>query len=291
MLVGPSNSGKSAVLRALKAVARNVSSPAAVRVGAKMFTVTLDDPHVAVSVERGKSHSAFRVVTERDEKAYTKTGRTVPEEVQQVLGLPDPEGPDVVFSSQIDPPFLLAETGSTAAKMLGDLTNVSKLHAAAREANRRRQEASRMLKVRQNDAVEAMERLQGIAPGLRERGQRLAEARREFDKVKTRAERRSAAAGVLSRLGALLEQRATLYVPPEPAAFDLTEVEALIERRDQVEVHAGKLAAHRRDQREALAKRQMCVEKISALAAEYEAVLREAGQCPVCGADTRERVA
>ena len=161
VIVGPSNSGKSALLRALRAVVRNLNSPSAVRAGKKLLTSEVYFNGHTVSIERGKSSSTYRIeLPNGKEEVYTKAGRDVPEDVQNLLGLPKPEDtPDLVFSSQIEPPFLLAVTGSTAAKVLGDLTNVSKLHAAAREANRRRGEASKMEGIRRSDALSAHTRM------------------------------------------------------------------------------------------------------------------------------------
>lgn len=203
VIVGPSNSGKSAVLRALKAVVRNVGSPSAVRVGQSLFTSSVIFDGTTVALERGKSASTYKVIAaDGSEDVFAKAGRTVPEEVQRLIGLPDPDGPDLVFSSQIDPPFLLSETGSTAAKMLGDLTNVSRLHAAAKEANRRRLESSKVHKIRTEDARGCFDKLQTEFADLPIKKKALVEARETLDGVQ-------ADARLIERVNGLLESLST----------------------------------------------------------------------------------
>src|SRR5690242_17213241 len=79
VIVGPSNSGKSALLRALRAVVRNVNSPSAVRAGQSMFTCQIDFDQSeytgkTVTIERGKSQSTYRVITAQGEDVFTKAG-------------------------------------------------------------------------------------------------------------------------------------------------------------------------------------------------------------------------
>ena len=289
VIVGPSNSGKSALLRALKAVVRNVNSPSAVRVGKTTFTSEIEFSGNAVAIERGKSQSTYRTwKPDGSEDVYTKSGRSVPEEVQTLLGLPDPDGPDLTFSSQIDPPFLLSETGTTAAKMLGDLTNVSKLHAAAKEANRRRLEASRLAEVRKKDFAAVSERMHTEFSDLREHAAALRDARDRLDAVSAsvlEAEKVEALLSDLHLLDSAEEDlRTRLGELPEPA-----DIEALAEK-------AGELMGMRHalidlisdfskcaDVEERLAaEAQAAAEAEEKLGEEYHALLVEAGTCPTC---------
>lgn len=149
VLVGPSNSGKSAFLRAVRACLRNTAVPANVRQGAVKAEIDVLFADAIVGIERGKSLSTYRLGPE----IFTKSGRTVPEPVAAAIALPLIEGTDATFTFQFDKPFLLSEPGSTAATVIGSLTNVSTLHAAVRETNRRRGEAANLLRVRQADVL------------------------------------------------------------------------------------------------------------------------------------------
>lgn len=289
VIVGRSNSGKSALLRALKAVVRNVNSPSSVKVGKTSFTAAVQFDATTVSIERGKSQSTYRVVLPNEqEEVFTKAGRTVPAEVQKVMGLPLPEGPDITFSSQIDPPFLLSETGTVAAKMLGDLTNVSKLHAASKEANRRRLEASKILKIRKDDALGCAQRMKEEFSDLPAQARALADARALMDSVQDNARAvqrlRETLAQVEMVEAAEADLQARLDELPEPADIEALEdqAEALIKQRQALLDIIDTLAklAHAED---VLAAALSTSEsEISQLDQEYHDVLIEAGTCPTC---------
>lgn len=289
VIVGPSNSGKSALLRAVKATVRNVNNPSAVRVGKKLFTSALIFDGHRVSIERGKSSSTYRIeLPNETEEVYTKSGKDVPEDVQRVLGLPKPDGPDLTFSSQIDPPFLLDATGSVAAKTLGDLTNVSKLHDAAREANRRRAEASKMETIRRADAQAVAERMKSEFSNLRDQVITVKECKGFLDQVRENAKKGETIQRLLETLqitdSAEQQISAQIAAIPKPA-----DIEAL------AEVAGRNLGTRHRilDYLEILSK---CAQAETGLTSsmkeaetsvdmygsEYDKVLREHGTCPVC---------
>lgn len=295
VIVGPSNSGKSAVLRALRAAVRNVSSPAAVRVGHKQFSVRVDtDEGIGVAIERGPSHSTYRLFGQGEEQVFTKAGRTVPEEIQQALRLPAPEGPDLAFSTQIDPPFLLAESGSVAAKMLGDLTNVSKLHAAAKEANRRRMAATSDYKIRSDDARACLQRLQEEFGDLKDQVTVLNGLKDQMSSVREQAREVESIQRVLSELELVEAAVSTLEaeVRSIPGGIDLDEqasqILELVERegdRRRILTLISTLAQTVEEMKTQEALLTSCDQAISELNAEYRAVLTDAGTCPMCGSE------
>lgn len=290
VIVGPSNSGKSALLRALKAVIRNVNSPSSVRAGKTSFTAQVSFGATDVSIERGKSQSTYRVsLPDETEEVFTKAGRTVPEEVQRILGLPLPDGPDLTFAAQIDPPFLLSETGTVAAKMLGDLTNVSKLHAAAREANRRRLEAVKTQKIRQEDAVGCATRLKAEFSDLPETAAVLKGARTLMESVQDKARTAERLSETLTQVemaeSAEDDLRIRLSELPEPADIDslVEQAEAgLAQRRALLDI-IDTLAQLAETEDQLCRAQDPLAAQIRELDAEYHTVLKDAGQCPMCG--------
>ena len=290
VIVGPSNSGKSALLRALKAVVRNVNSPSAVRVGKTLFTAEVGFDDTVVSIERGKSQSTYRIETQgKDEEVYTKAGRTVPEDVQKVLRLPLPEGPDLVFSSQIDPPFLLAETGATAAKMLGDLTNVSKLHTAAKEANRRRLEASKIQKIREADYDGCVTEVRAKFFDLGARKRVLTEARELLETVQAKARVHDSLEAVLNDLAvcesAEADLRMRLKELPEPADIETLAENAgtLLGKRHALLDTLGSLAQITDAEAQLKSIMVKAAEDENQADKDYHDALVQAGQCPTCG--------
>lgn len=148
-IVGPSSTGKSALLRALNLLFRNSSSvPVRAQSKSKTTNVLANFNGTDVSVERGKSLSNYTL----GEEKYTKSGVKVPEEVSKFLNLYS-VSPDLHFAFQFDKPYLLDETGSTVSSVLGALTQASVLRGAAKEGNRRALEARRLVTTRTDDVA------------------------------------------------------------------------------------------------------------------------------------------
>lgn len=153
-VVGPSSSGKSAVLRALYMWAHNVASPP-VRAGAKKTRVEVNLGTHTVSVERGKALSTYWI----DDDKHAKAGTTVPQAVQSLVKMTR-EGPDLHLATQFDKPFLLNETGSSLATVFGRLTHAHILREAVREGARRSQSAKHTAQAQQENAQAIMADLQ-----------------------------------------------------------------------------------------------------------------------------------
>lgn len=131
-IVGESDVGKSAIVRALYALLTNQRGDHFIRHGAKSCTVTvmLDS---GLAIEWGKSRGAsgtYRVRTPNGNGGtYEKTNGTVPDEVRDLLRMSMPvAGEDFMpgVQRQFDPPFLLADTARRRAQVLGEFdgTNI-----------------------------------------------------------------------------------------------------------------------------------------------------------------------
>jgi hypothetical protein len=168
VIVGSSSSGKSAVVRALRLAAENARGVSYVRQGAQRCRVALElsgpadslDTSTVVTATRGKGVSAYTLAVagahERPVE-FTKCGSNVPDAVAEALGLGDSS---LWVAGQFDSPFLLDETGSEVARVLGKLTNVNMIYAAVREANRRAGEYKRIFTMRNADLDKAKTDLQ-----------------------------------------------------------------------------------------------------------------------------------
>lgn len=281
VLVGPSNSGKSAFLRAVRSLVRNIFVPANVRQGkTKTIVLIYLNGHI-ISSERGKSLSTYYL----EDDPYPKSGKSVPEPIVKALKMPLVEGIDPHFSFQFDRPFLLAESGSAAASVIGSLTNVSVLHAAVREANRRRGGVSATLKVRYGDK----ERLQQQVEAFRY----LPARRKALDKAKKAlqsAEELQATQYALQRATDALEASQAFlgtFTLPEVPELNLTQLEAdLADLRvleDLTDAFDRGLTTAKQYAKMAIQSGQDIVD----LDEEYQQVLEEAGICPTCGRVTR----
>lgn len=152
-IIGPSNTGKSALVRAIRAMAYNAPAPGLVREGKSKFIAKAKFSNAAIlTLTKGKSVSEFDI----DGRTWAKSGSTsVPAEVAQLWQIAD-----FAITSQHDAPFLLAEPASAVAKTLGELTNAAMLMEAVREANKRRTEALTDEKTRLRECQEARDEIE-----------------------------------------------------------------------------------------------------------------------------------
>lgn len=165
VIVGPSSSGKSAFVRALQTLTRNQRGSAFITQGKPGCSITATLPTATVSLIRSKSSSATDAyVLDRSPsdpsiigtQRYTKLGGSTPPEVTQVLGqMADP----AAVASQFDPPYLLTQSPAEAARTLAALTGSDIVLEAAREANRRRLEATATLRTKTIDHIAVQEEL------------------------------------------------------------------------------------------------------------------------------------
>lgn len=282
VLVGPSSSGKSAFLRAVRSLVRNTFVPANVRQGSSKALVHIVLHGHDIWSERGKSLSTYYL----DGEPYPKSGKSVPEDIVKVLRMPLVEGIDPSFSFQFDRPFLLAESGSTAASVIGSLTNVSVLHAAVREANRRRGNVSSTLKIRFGDK----ERLQAQVETFRY----LPARKRVLDRARNALQ---SAQGLQATLDSLQAATSSLeaseafldtFTLPSIPDLDFTDIEAdLAELRtleELVDAVEGGLTSMKRHGRIEVGINAA----MNALDEEYEDLLKKAGICPTCGRPINE---
>jgi DNA repair ATPase RecN len=152
VIVGDSNCGKSALVRSIQALASNVRGSSIVTHGQKLASVSAVTDSSTVTFVKGDGQGYYRLVDQLEEREFTKLAGEVPAEVSVALELdPVKEGLSLNFAPQHEPPFLLTSSGSVVARTLGDLTKVSTVLEAVREANRRRTAASGDLKLRNKD--------------------------------------------------------------------------------------------------------------------------------------------
>jgi hypothetical protein len=235
-----------------------------------------------IVAHRGKSLSVYHL----EKESYPKSGKSVPESIIKVIKMPMVEGIDPHFSFQFDRPFLLAESGSTAASVVGSLTNVSVLHAAVREANRRRGNVSSTLKIRLEDKARLQAQVETFRylPARKKAIDKAKKALQSAEELKADLDSLQAATSSLEASEAFL---ATFTLPSVPAIdfatveADLAELKTLEKLVDAVE---GGLTSMRRHGRlEASVN-----ETLNRLDEEYEDLLKEAGICPTCGRPIHE---
>ncbi len=282
VIVGPSSSGKSALMRAFRAIASNATGAHAVTRGATAAAITVRTDTGSVTLEYARGAWRYRLVDGKREAEYTKLNRSVPEAVTDALRInPVPTGgTSLNFASQFDKPYLLTDSGSLVARQLGELTNVDTVYSAVREANRRKATTAATLKTRTAD----LERVTADQASFNGLEQRIgfcdrAERRAEFaQQLVATTSRLTAAIDTLEIAENVLARTADLPDLPDITATDQANAR-LADFRDLVRESARADAEVRRREQDVAA----AIEQETALADEHQRILVTLGSCPTCG--------
>lgn len=286
VITGPTGSGKSAVLRAIRLLAFNELGTSYIRTGAKRCEVLASDgsENWAVSITRSSSRGSDKYLLLKpglDQPiVYTKLGGKTPEEVTQFLGLTE-----LNFASQFDRPFLLAESGAEVARVLGRLTNVTLLFNAARESNTRRLRAAHRLEDARQEEARLKTELQRYA-GLPQRVGKLdnaAAALQLAQGYQARADRLRALLGAVTTAQATLQS--VVVPPPVPSLTGLQNGVAWVERLRNL-ILATEIAHRWLQSCTAEVTKQQQAE--AQAEADLHKLLSDAGYCPLCGQVIKE---
>lgn len=141
IIIGQSDKGKSAILRALKWVLYNEPRGTDfIRYGTNECTVTIITGDNYTVIRKRKTNKNIYIVIRPDgEKLeFENFGNDVPIEVIEATGIKkvkldtDTEA-KLNLNEQLDPPFLLSETGTMRAKAIGRIVNTNIIDAAERD--------------------------------------------------------------------------------------------------------------------------------------------------------------
>ena len=133
IISGRSDSGKSALFRAIKGAVINQSGDEYITVGEKETTVQIDN----VKWIQSRKENAYEI----DNKRWEKCGRGVPEEVRSELNIGEFEfGKDIKlllnFSGQLEGAFVVQGNPADNAKVIGSISNVHVVYNGIREAEK-----------------------------------------------------------------------------------------------------------------------------------------------------------
>jgi DNA repair protein SbcC/Rad50 len=278
VIVGPTGSGKTAVLRALRTLCFNGRGTSYIRRGAKTCKVMLlDDQGLGVALVRGgRGSDSYVLDVLGQQKTFTKLGGDVPEAVSLCL-----EISPLNFAGQFDGPYLLGASAGQVARALGELTNVTVVFEAAREAIRVKGRLADQLRDREVELAGLRQQVRQFA-GMQ---QRLA-AVREAESALERATQLQAR---VTRLRQLMQSVVAAQVVLDQAGAAVREVPslerlaALTSRRSRFEFLMSSRDALHSDYLEADSAVAAAQERALGLEREHRRLLEEAGVCPTCG--------
>lgn len=171
ILVGVSNVGKSSVARALSLVLFNQWDKSWVKFGTKYCRVSiLTDAGVEVIREKGEKVNRYILkLPSQQEQLFESFGTSVPEAVQQALHIhavqvDTTDTLNLNLAGQMDSLFLLSQTGSYRAKVLGKLSGATYLDHAIRELNKDKRQVSADKNLKDLEIVEKQDQVDKLAP-------------------------------------------------------------------------------------------------------------------------------
>ncbi len=142
VITGPSDSGKTAIIRAVRWVAFNEPQGEAFvneSVGHATVAIHLDNG-IIISKHRRKGKTSYRIQTDPGDEGSVFEKSEVPEEVKQLLGITKQTFGDFVtalnFAFQLEAPFLISETPSSGAKVLGKLAGTEAVDLAVKSVSK-----------------------------------------------------------------------------------------------------------------------------------------------------------
>lgn len=156
---GPTDKGKSAVLRALRWVCLNdVAGADFIREGAKRVTITLhvtDGKGSHSTISRSKSTDGHVNLYVWDDREFKAFGQSVPPDIAHALALNE-----INFQGQHDPPFWFADTAGEVSRKLNaviDLTIIDTALSNIASEVRRAQERKGLCEERLTEAAAQLE--------------------------------------------------------------------------------------------------------------------------------------
>lgn len=142
VITGPSDAGKTAIIRAVRWVAFNEPTGEAYvnqSVGGAEVKLLLDSGQV-ITKRRRKGKTSYLIQQDQGDEGSLFEKAEVPEEVKHMLGINKQTFGDfetaLNFAFQLDAPFLISETASAGAKVLGKLAGTEAVDVAVKAVNK-----------------------------------------------------------------------------------------------------------------------------------------------------------
>lgn len=172
-LVGRSNIGKSAVVRAVKAALTGAPADAFVRHGPYCLRIVKGTKSCKCACKVHIRAEGFDLLWEKGDdtnryvfngKEYTAVSKGTPDFLKDGFALAKIGDSKELLqvADQFSPIFLLNQSGSAVADVLSDVARLDQINGATRLAERDRKEAASQRKVREKDVMELKMRLSGF---------------------------------------------------------------------------------------------------------------------------------
>ena len=161
VILGTSDSGKTAVIRALKWVVQNKPTGEDFRSSWGGDTVVIaTTKEGVVSRRKGDRENSYMLYKNGDpgESIFTAFGSTVPEPIQQFFNMEE-----VNLQQQLDSPFLLSQTPGQVAQYFNRVAGIDIIDTATKNVNKNIQDAKRSSEYKKSDLERKKEQLDNYA--------------------------------------------------------------------------------------------------------------------------------
>jgi DNA repair ATPase RecN len=284
VLVGPGDAGKSAILRAFRAVCLNDGNDEDIRHGEKKTQVTLtfeDGTVIEWWKDKGKG-GCYRAFGQE----YNKTGGAVPEDIAKYLGIGQIEIDSTSeltpqLSDQHDSPFVLWETGSKRARILGKATRLDTVVSAQMSCKKEIDQARRESGEAATTLVEVEERLKAL-PNYQTIEQGLAAAEGDLSTITSSIQRAERAQELANQIAAVRSRGATTF-DVAPLRGRLQEAGEALARVITIKTLGNQIPELQRSIEEFGKRATDHRISYESFQEQYQTACVEAGACPVCG--------
>ena len=163
VITGPSDAGKTAIIRAIRWVAFNEPSGEAFvneKVGEAVVAIHLETGQI-ITKKRRKGKTSYLVQLDQEDEGSLYEKSEVPDEVIALLKIEKQRFGDfetaLNFAFQLDAPFLISETASAGAKILGKLAGTESVDMAIKGIR----QDTHSTRIERTNAEKDIERLSG----------------------------------------------------------------------------------------------------------------------------------
>lgn len=159
VIIGPSNVGKTAVIRALRWLVFNKPSGDAFRKwGSETTSVTGYFDNFTARRQKDDKNNTYTIRPDKKTITFNGFGMNVPDRVSNLLNLHP-----INFQEQLDSPFLITDSPPEAARKLNEVANLESIGKCTQLVNARHRETNTFL----NREKRELKRLQQELKGLR----------------------------------------------------------------------------------------------------------------------------
>lgn len=279
VIVGKGDSGKSAILRAMIYALTNQGGDDFIRRGAARATVAMNVNGHSLVWEKARGKGGEY---DLDGVKFTKTGQTVPAEIQEVTGFRALEV-DKNYSvmpnihQQFDPPFLVFESGSRMARILGKLTKVDTLVNAQMLARRDLKLAQGNAAVAQKESAEYQKKLDALpdVEALRDEYREVQQAVQEAKDAADARDRQEYEIRTYREAARKAVDYSGLAVQCQHAWSEVAQLELALANRERYYTAVASLA-------DASLNLDRATEELAELAAIYKGECAAIGVCDTC---------